>query len=59
MHLLRFIFPFLFARNWHNGAWEFSRARFVLFLISLFLVLLGIGIIFVLQAPATYSITSS
>jgi hypothetical protein len=55
MHLLRFVFPFLFARNWHNGAWEFSRARFVLFLLSLALIMMGIGIIYMLQSPVTYA----
>lgn len=55
MNILRFILPFLFARNWHNGAWEFSRARFVLFMLCLFLIIMGIGIIYMLQSPVTYS----
>lgn len=59
MHILRFIFPFLFARNWYNGAWEFSRARSALFVTFLLLLLLALGIVYLLQAPVTYEATPS
>ncbi len=54
MHILRFIFPFLFARNWYNGAWEFSRARSALFVTFLLLLLLALGIMYILHTPVAY-----
>ncbi len=55
MNILRFILPFLFVRNWHDGSWELSRARCVL--LGAFLALVGISIVimYVLQAPVEYS----
>lgn len=55
MKVIRFVLPFLFARNWHTGAWEFSRARCILFGLSVTLVVMGIGIMYVLQSPVIYS----
>jgi hypothetical protein len=55
MTILRFVFPFLFVRNWHDGSWEFSRARCVLFLIFVLMLFLGIVIAYNLQAPVVYS----
>jgi hypothetical protein len=54
MKLLRFVLPFLFVRNWHDGSWELSRAR--VFLVSLTLFIIGIGgiIAYILQAPVVY-----
>lgn len=54
MQFIRFIFPFLFVRNWHNGSWEFSRARFLLVSVFIGLLLIGFGIIYVLQMPVEY-----
>lgn len=56
MKLIQFIFPFLFVRNWHNGARELSRSRSVLFFG--FLALLGLGFLaaYLLQAPVQYSL---
>ena len=54
MHILRFIFPFLFVRNWQDGQWEFSRARFILVCMGLFFCILGIIIAAVLQTPIIY-----
>ena len=56
MTLLRFIFPFLFVRNWQDGSWELSRARLILFGIFLVLLALGVLIIYVLHSPVMYSI---
>jgi hypothetical protein len=56
MHILRFIFPFLFVRNWYDGQWEFSRPRFVLFILTVSLIILGIGIAYVLQMPVRYTV---
>lgn len=58
MQLIRFVLPFLFVRNWYSGAWEFSRARFTLFLIGVCFVCAGILIAYFLQAPVTYDTTS-
>ena len=57
MKILRFIFPFLFVRNWYNGSFEFSRARLVLFLLFMSMLLLGVGIVYYLQATIVYSST--
>lgn len=54
MKILRFIFPFLFLRNWHTGEWEYSRARLVVFLAGMLLCMLAIGVAYVLQAPVEY-----
>ncbi len=55
MNIVRFVFPFLFVRNWQNGLWEFSRARFVLSLLFLSLLIMGILIAYTLQSPVRYS----
>ena len=55
MKILRFTLPFLFVRNWHDGSWELSRARFVLFLLAFTIVVVGIGVALVLQSPVMYS----
>lgn len=54
MRIVRFILPFLFVRNWYNGSWEFSRARFILVLMGLFFIVLGIIIAAMLQSPEVY-----
>jgi len=54
MHFIRFILPFLFVRNWHDGSWEFSRARGILFGIFLLFCILGLSIAYILQAPVVY-----
>lgn len=55
MKILRFIFPFLFVRNWYDGAWELSRARCILFLIFVMLMMVAVGIAGMLQSPIEYS----
>lgn len=55
MNILRFIFPFLFVRNWYDGSFELSRSRLILFLMFVCLMLLGVGIVRYLQAPIVYS----
>ncbi len=55
MDIVRFVLPFLFVRNWHDGMWEFSRARFVLLLLLLCLLAFGVGIAYMLQSPVEYS----
>lgn len=55
MKIIRFILPFLFVRNWHNGTWELSRARLIAFTTALFFVgVLLVGALY-LQAPVEFS----
>lgn len=54
MRILRFVLPFLFVRNWHDGQWELSHSRLMLFCIALFFCVLGIGIAYFLQTPIEY-----
>ncbi len=54
MRIIRFILPFLFVRNWYDGSWEFSRARFILVCMGMFFIVLGIIIASLLQAPLVY-----
>ena len=51
MEFVRFVFSFLFVRNWHSGKWELSRSRMAIFSAGIFLVLLALTIISVLQTP--------
>jgi uncharacterized membrane protein YidH (DUF202 family) len=54
MSFLRFVFSFLYIRNWHTGRMEISRSRLWLFLALIGLVCLALGIISFLQAPISY-----
>lgn len=54
MSFWRFVFSFLYARNWHTGQMELSRTRLALFFATLFLIFLGLAIISFLQAPVEY-----
>lgn len=54
MKYIRFVFPFLFVRNWYDGSWELSRARVFIFSALGFLILLSLVIAYVLQAPVVY-----
>lgn len=53
-NIIRFVFPFLFVRNWHDGAWELSHTRLVLFVSIFFFVLLGLALAYYMQAPVVY-----
>lgn len=54
MNFLRFVFSFLFVRNWHTGEMELSRSRTAIFASAIFLVLLALTMISFLQAPVDY-----
>ncbi len=54
MSIFEFIFSFLYTRNWYSGARELSRPRVALFCSMLFIILLGVLIATILQAPVTY-----
>ncbi|MDA8597200.1 hypothetical protein N9L26_02580 [Candidatus Pacebacteria bacterium] len=56
MSVWRFIFGFLYVRDWHSGQMELSRPRVVLFAGMLSLIVLGILIALILQRPVTYSV---
>lgn len=55
MRILRFIFPFLFVRNWYDGSWELSRARTIIVVALTLLVVLGVAIAYTLQSPVIYT----
>lgn len=55
MKIVRFILPFLFVRNWYDGAWELSRARIIIFSALFVLVLMSIIAAYILQAPVVYT----
>jgi len=55
MDLFKFVFPFLFARNWHTGRVELSRPRIALFSAMLFIVFLAVLMASVLQTPVAYN----
>jgi hypothetical protein len=57
MKIVRFIVPFLFVRNWHDGSWELSPARFVLFLLTIGIMGIGLIVAYLLQAPVVYTST--
>lgn len=54
MKIVRYILPFLFVRNWHDGSWELSSPRFVLFLLTIMIVGIGLIVAYILQAPVVY-----
>jgi hypothetical protein len=54
MNFLRFVFSFLYVRNWHSGKMELSHQRLSVFFGGLFLILLALAIIGFLQAPVEY-----
>ena len=56
MRFLKFIFSFLYARNWYSGEQELSRTRVSLFAAMAFILLLGIAMVAVLQAPVSYQV---
>lgn len=57
MKMIRFVLPFLFVRNWYDGAWELSRARMILFCAFMLLIFMGGLVAYVLQAPVYYDST--
>ncbi len=53
--IFKFMFPFLYARNWHTGELELSRPRVALFSAMLFILFLGILMASILQTPVSYN----
>ncbi len=54
MTFWRFVFSFLYVRNWHTGDLELSRPRLALLSAALFLLVLAVMLITVLQTPIEY-----
>ncbi len=54
MSFWRFVFKFLYVRNWHTGKKEISRPRLILFVSVIFLIVLALIFITILQAPIEY-----
>lgn len=54
MKFIRFVFPFLFERNWVTGAWELSRSRLLLFLMGIVILVAAIIGAILLQTPVVY-----
>ena len=57
MTFFRFVFGFLYTRNWYTGEHELSRPKTALFVAMIFIVLLGIVMVAILQAPVTYELS--
>lgn len=57
MTFVRFIFSFLYVRNWHTGEMELSRPRVSIFCAAVFLIFLALTMIYILQAPVEYSVS--
>ncbi len=55
MNIIRFILPFLFVRNWHDGSWEISRARLTLALLGCTIFIVGMVVAYILQSPVVYT----
>jgi len=55
MKFLRFVFPFLFVRNWETGVFEVSRSRLYITVAGTVLVLLSLLVAYILQMPVVYS----
>ena len=55
--MFQFIFSFLYTRNWYTGELELSRPRVALFSAMIFIILLGVLLAAILQAPVTYTST--
>ncbi len=54
MDFWQYVFSFLYVRNWHTGELELSRPRVAIFSAGLFLLMLGLLMATILQAPVIY-----
>jgi hypothetical protein len=55
-NFFRFVFSFLFVRDWYSGELELSFPRVTLFSSMIFLILLGLVMASILQAPVEYAV---
>lgn len=54
MSFLRFVFSFLYTRNWHTGQMEISTPRLMVLIAALVLFAVATGMIAYLQTPIVY-----
>lgn len=54
MTFFRYIFSFLYTRNWHNGKMELSTPRVILMCAAIFLFVVAVLMIVFLQTPIEY-----
>jgi hypothetical protein len=54
MSFFRFIFSFLYTRNWHTGRMELSTPRVIILLASIILLGIATAMIAYLQTPVVY-----
>ncbi len=54
MSFFKFVFSFLYVRNWHTGKLELSRPRVSIFFAVLFLMVLALLMISFLQSSVEY-----
>lgn len=57
MSFWRYIFSFLYVRNWYTGRQELSRPRLFIFISGLVMLLIAILIVTYLQAGVVYERT--
>lgn len=55
MSFFRFVFSFLYTRNWHTGKMEISWPRVSVFVSFIFLMFVAISMIAFLQTPIEYN----
>jgi hypothetical protein len=55
MSFWRYIFSFLYVRDWNTGENELSRTRLVILASAIFLIILALVFIAILQTPIAYS----
>lgn len=54
MSFIKYIFGFLYERNWHSGEMEISYVRLSIFSALVFLLVLGLVLIWLMQLPVEY-----
>jgi hypothetical protein len=55
MSFIKYIFGFLYERNWHTGERQISYTRLSLFSALVFLIVLGLFLVWLMQLPVEYS----
>lgn len=54
MSFFRFVFSFLYTRDWHTGRMEISTPRLMVLIAALVLFAVATGMIAYLQTPIVY-----
>ena len=54
MNFFRYIFRFLYIRDWHTGVWELSARRMYWSLATAAVVLVGLFLVYRSQQPVVY-----